>query len=260
MWKALIGTIHRIPFEGNEKKGPKARLNMILSANQPYFCPFPGFFCKAALSDVFVILDKVQFPRGTTWITRNRFKNDKGALWITVPVWKKGLGLQTINEVRICHERDWARKHLSSLKNAYARAPFFADHLDFLKGVFSEKFENLIDLNLSITMHLMKALGIDTKTLLLSELGITATGTRRLIEVCRRLGSSHYLAQGAARKYLDEKLFRQAGIEITFFTPPSIIYPQLWGDFIGNLSAFDLAFNCGPKAHDILSSWGHILH
>ncbi|MBU2498101.1 MAG: WbqC family protein [Proteobacteria bacterium] len=224
----------------------------MLSANQPYFSPFPGFFSKAALSDVFVILDEVQFPRGTTWITRNRFKSDKGTLWITVPVWKKGLGLQRIDEVRICHERPWAKKHLASLKNAYAHAPYFRDHLAFLEGVFSEKFERLVDLNLSIIRHLMQALGIETKMLLLSDLGIAATGTQRLVEICRKLGSSRYLAQAAAGKYLDEKLFQEAGIEVTFFAPPSIIYPQLWADYIGNLSAFDLLFNCGPKAHDLL--------
>ena len=46
---------------------------MIVSVNQPYFAPFPGFFRKAALSDILVLLDNVQFPRGTTWMTRNRF-------------------------------------------------------------------------------------------------------------------------------------------------------------------------------------------
>ena len=70
---------------------------MILSTAQPYFAPFPEFFYKAYLSDIFVILDRVQFPRGTTWMTRNRFKNDQGVLWLTVPVLKKGLGLQRID-------------------------------------------------------------------------------------------------------------------------------------------------------------------
>ena len=59
---------------------------MILSANQPYFAPFAGFFHKAILADVFVLLDEVQFPRGTTWMNRNRFKNDQGTLWMTIPV------------------------------------------------------------------------------------------------------------------------------------------------------------------------------
>ena len=105
---------------------------MMISANQPYFAPFPGFFHKALLSDVLVLLDEVQFPRGTTWISRNRLKNDQGALWLTIPVWRKGLGQQNINQVRICYERDWPRKHLDSLKSAYGNAPYFGDHLRFM--------------------------------------------------------------------------------------------------------------------------------
>ncbi|NVM57926.1 MAG: WbqC family protein [Desulfobacterales bacterium] len=50
---------------------------MIVSAYQPFFSPFPAFFYKAHLSDLMVILDDVQFPLRTTWITRNRFKNDQ---------------------------------------------------------------------------------------------------------------------------------------------------------------------------------------
>ena len=75
---------------------------MIISANRPYLASCSGFFYKAHLSDYFVILDDVEFPRKTTWITRNRIKNDQGTLWMTIPVWKKGLWLQQISEVRIC--------------------------------------------------------------------------------------------------------------------------------------------------------------
>jgi hypothetical protein len=106
---------------------------MIVSANQPYFLPFPGFFHKAHLCDVLVILDSVQFPRKTTRINRNRFKSSQGTLWLTVPVWEKGLGLQKINDVRICHDFHRARRHLASLKIAYANAPCFPDHLAFAK-------------------------------------------------------------------------------------------------------------------------------
>ena len=225
---------------------------MILSATQPYFAPFAGFFYKAYRSDLFVILDEVQFPRGTTWLTRNRFKNDQGTLWLTVPVWKKGLGLQAIDRVRICHEGHWARKHLESLKNAYARAPYFPDHLDFVEQIFSEGFEKLTDLNMAVIRHLMRHLQIGTRIVLLSELGVEGQGTSRLIEICRRLGATTFLAQAPAKKYLDADLFRNADIALEFFSPPSLVYPQLWGDFIPNLSAFDLLFNCGPKAHDIL--------
>ena len=225
---------------------------MILSTHQPYFSPYPGFFYKASLSEIFVLLDQVQFPRGTTWLTRNRFKNDQGTLWMTVPVWKKGLGLQRIDEVKICHDGRWTRKHIASLRHAYSNAPYFAEHFDFAKEMFSNRFHRLIDLNLAIIHHLLRYLAIDTKLVLLSELGIQEKGTRLLIEICRRFGASTYLAQSSARRFLDVSLFQSAGIRLKYFKPPVLIYPQLWGDFVDKLSVFDLLFNCGPKAREIL--------
>jgi len=225
---------------------------MIVAANQPYFAPFPGFFCKAHLADVLVLLDEVQIPRGTTWITRNRFKNDRGTLWMTIPVKKRGLGFQDINAVKIYHEGPWARKHRASLKNAYRNAPYFEDHSDFVEMLFSKRFEKLIDLNVKIIRYMMKCLNIETKVVLLSELGVQARGDQLLIDICRVMGASCYLAQSPAQKYLKPDLFRDAEIELKYFKLPALIYPQLWGSFIPNLSAFDLVFNCGPKSYELL--------
>lgn len=226
---------------------------MIVSANQPYFAPFLGFFYKAFLSDAIVLLDDVQFPRGTTWITRNRFKGDQGTLWMTIPVWKKGLGLQRISDVRIYHEGRWAKKHLESLKKSYGKSPYFPDHLGLFEEIFSSRIEKVFDLNIEIIKYLFVALGIDTRIVLQSELETEARGNQLLVELCRKLNATRYLAQHTASKYLDADLFQKAGIQVEFFKVPSPIYPQLWGDFIPNLSAFDLLFNCGEKSHDILT-------
>jgi hypothetical protein len=225
---------------------------MIVSTYQPFFSPFPAFFYKAHLSDLMVILDDVQFPLRTTWISRNRFKNDQGTLWITIPVWKKGLGLQKINQVRICHEGNWRKKHLASLKTSYANAPYFGEHLYVVEEMFSARFEKLVDLNVMVIQYLKEHLRIDTPLILESNLGISAKGNKLLIEICRKVRASNYLAQAATKKYLDARLFADAGIELNFFRPPSPVYPQLWGDFIPDLSAFDFLFNCGPKSHEIL--------
>jgi hypothetical protein len=227
---------------------------MIVSANQPLFAPFPGFFSKAYLSDTMVILDTVQFPRGSTWITRNRLKNDAGTLWITIPVWRKALGLQNINEVTIYPEGNWRRKHLASLTTSYAHAPYLIDHRGFLAEIFSEQFDRLLDLNMSIIQYLQKHLRIDTPLVMLSELGVRGKGTELLIGICRKLGASGYLAQRSAEKYLDKELLTAAGIKLYLFDPPAPVYPQLWGRFIRNLSTFDLLLNCGPKSHGILFS------
>ena len=227
---------------------------VIISTSRPYFAPFPGFFHQAQQCDVFVILDSIQFPRGTTWITRNRFKNDQGTLWMTIPVWKKGLGLQSIDEVKIYRQDRQSRKHLSSLKQAYAHAPYFYEHLQFLEQLFLTGFDRLIDFNMAIIGHLMLYLGIDSEIKRLSRLNIKSGGDRLILELCRYFNASTYLAPAAAVRHLNAGLFRKAGIEIRPGNYRSCLYPQLWGNFLPDLSTFDLLFNCGPKAREILFS------
>ncbi len=98
----------------------------------------------------------------------------------------------------------------------------------------------------------MRHLQIPARVVLLSELGIEATEPRLTLDVCRKLGASHFLAQRSAGKYFDTTIFQSAGIQLMFFNPRPPVYPQLWGAFIANLSVFDLLFNCGPAACDIL--------
>lgn len=226
---------------------------MIVAAQQPYFAPYTGFFLKAFLADVLVIMDRVQLPMKSTWITRNRFKNSEGMLWLRVPVWKKGLGLQTISDVRISDERGWRRKHIEGFKAAYSHAPFFDEHLPFLEALYSDSYERLCELNLKIIRYLFGCLGIKAQLRLLSEMGVDAKEPLLSVEIARCLGASHFLAQSSARKFLDKKAFRQSGIEPVFFTRRPVPYPQLWtGGFFRNLSVFDLIFNCGPKACEII--------
>jgi WbqC-like protein family len=225
---------------------------MIVSANQPYFAPYPGFFHKIRQSDCFVILDDVQFPLKTTWITRNRFKNDQGALWMTIPVRKKGLGLQKISDVRICHDGSWRRKHLQSLKNAYAHAPCLEDHLGLLESMFSLPYERLVDLNLAIIGYILKYLRIGTPLLRMSRLGVSGKGVPLIFDICRRLGATQYLVQTSALAYYDAAAFASRGLELIAYHKPDNIYPQMWGDFIGNLSVLDMMFTCGEKSRDII--------
>ena len=173
---------------------------------------------------------------------------------MTIPVWKKGLGLQKIDQVRIDYEGRWVRKHVASLKNAYQKAPYFEEHVPFLEDLFSGKFEKLVDVNLEIIHYLTVHLGIHSRIMLLSEMEIEERGERLILEICLRTGATQFLAQRPVKKFIEASLFIEAGIKIDFFSPSVPVYPQLWGDFIPNLSAFDLLFNCGPKAGEILQA------
>lgn len=226
---------------------------MIISTYQPFFAPFLGFFSKASRCHTMVLLDDVRFPQGSSWLNRNRFKNDKGKLRITIPVWKKSRDFQKINQVKICGDGNWRKKHLISLKTSYTHAPYFCEHLHFVESIFSDKYNNLFDLNLAVIKYLMKQLDIATELILLSDLAVSAQGTELLVKICQKLGATSYLIQTSAKKFLNLSSFAAAKIQLIFFDPPSPIYPQLWGNFIPNLSAFDLIFNCGPKSREILT-------
>ena len=226
---------------------------MLFAAAQPYFAPYAGYFYRIQHADIFVLLDRVQFPLGTSWITRNRFKNEQGAVWLTVPVWRKNLGLQRIDLVRICNQGQWARKHLRTIEHAYANAPYLKEHRPFLEKVFTFNHENITELNFTILRYVMEALQCDTPVVLQSELGVVDSGERLLIEIGRKLGAEGLLAQTQSRKYLNAPLFAAAGLDLQFLHIPNFVYPQLWGDFIANLSVFDLLLNCGPGSRDIIS-------
>jgi hypothetical protein len=103
-----------------------------------------------------------------------------------------------------------------------------------------------------VIRYLMACFQCETKVVLQSELGVTGKGTGLLVELCRALKATTFLTLAPAKKYLEADLFAQAGIELRPFTYSAPTYPQLWGDFLANLSAFDLIFTCGPKARDIL--------
>jgi hypothetical protein len=225
---------------------------VIVACHQPSFFPWTGFFAKALLADALILLDDVQISRGFTWMNRNRLKCDQGELWLTVPIWKKGRGLQKINEVEIHNERNWHHKHLRSIMQNYAYAPYLSDHLSFLKEIYQRKWERLVDLNSRILFYLRDTLGIEKEFMLQSDLGVRCQGTKLPVELCKRVGADGYLASLASRKHLDEVSFEKNGIRIHYFSFVPPLYPQLWGDFIANLSALDLVLNCGGESLPIM--------
>lgn len=225
---------------------------MILATHQPIFLPWAGFFYKAFKSDCMVLLDDVQYPRGRSWLNRNRLKNEDGELWLTVPIRRKGRGLEAIREVEVYDERAWRRKHLRSIAQNYARAPYLDDYFESIDDIYRANHTQLLDLNIRLIRFFSETLSSETPLLLQSELGAGGTGTDLLVDVCKRVGATHLAIFPGVQKHLDTESLTEHGIMLSHldFDPP--VYPQLWGDFIYNLSILDVLLNCGPKTTSIV--------
>ena len=230
----------------------RGAVGMIVTTHQPIFLPWPGFFFKATRADCIVLLDGVQYPLGRSWMNRNRLKCATGELWLTVPVHRKGRGLQRIKEVEIFCKNSWIRRHLRSLRQNYAHAPYFKEFFPPLERIYEKGYERLLSLNRELIRFFWDALRLSCSLVLQSELGISGRGTELLLSICSRLKASEYLAFRPAEKYIDAALMEENGVTAQFVTFHPPIYPQLWGDFIYNLSILDLLLNCGPMSSDII--------
>lgn len=94
---------------------------MILSAHQPAYLPWLGYFHKIAISDVFVILDEVQFEKNS-FINRNKIKTSNGSVWMSVPINIDGHMNKTIRDMEISNKFNWRKKHWKSIYLNYKKA------------------------------------------------------------------------------------------------------------------------------------------
>ena len=186
-------------------------------------------------------------------MNRNRLKNEQGELWLRVLVYKTRRGLQIIRNVEIFNKIDWRKKHLRSILQNYANAPYLDDYLPSIEKIYETHHQKLVALNLEIIRFFWQVLALKTPLLLQSDLGISDKGPDLIINICQHLHADTYLTFPMVEKYLYLDKMARRCIRVTFanFHPP--VYPQLWGNFIQNLSALDLLLNCGPRSREIIS-------
>jgi hypothetical protein len=221
---------------------------------QPGYLPWLGYFDQLQRSDVFVHYDDVQFDKHG-WRNRNRVKSPDGRpFWLSVPVLHSGHGPQPIDEVRIDERVPWARRHLGTIRQFYAQAPFLDRYLPDLADTIARPWDRLVDLDLALITLLCRWLGLRRKTTRSSELGIDGQRSERLLKLCQHFGATRYLSGSAARDYLDVELFDRHGIEVAWQDYQHPTYRQLHGQFVPYLSVIDLLLNCGDDSAAILAN------
>jgi len=199
-----------------------------------------------------VLLDNVQYTKNS-FINRNRIKTPQGAKWLTVPVKIKGRFGQLIKDVEINSTIDWRRKHLATLEANYKKARFFELVFEGLKSIYYEHdWSNLSSFNIRLLEWVLSILKLEKRVVRASDLDVKGESTRLLIGIVKAVGGNVYLSGFGGAKYQEEELFKGDGIELQYYEFSHPVYPQLWSDFVPNLSIIDLLFNCGPESLDII--------
>ncbi len=218
---------------------------MKLSIHQPQYIPWLPYFLKIEESDRFIFLDTVDFQKNGLQ-NRNQIKTGQGAQWLTVPVQQK-LG-QKIGDTPIQNTTDWRRKHWQTLQQCYGKLDGFRVHAEELEALFAREWDNLSDLNITLTLAMMRWLGIETPTVRSSEMSAKGAASDLVLNLCTEAGASEYISGTGGRDYLRLDDFERAGVRVDFRPTPAIDpYAQAFpkAGFVNHLSALDILFNCG---------------
>lgn len=219
---------------------------------QPYLFPYLGYFQLIAASDVFVLLDDVQYIK-RSWINRNQVLVNGQAKLITFPL-RKGSQTDLINQRQLCDDLE-QETLLKMLERCYAKAPHRAEVMALLQEILANPERNLALFTENSIRRICCYLEIDTPMFRGSELADTRHMDKqeRIIYLARKLDCNRYLNPIGGLELYCAALFRDHGLQLNFLRMDDLTYPQLKHPFVPYLSIIDvLMFNDRPTVQGML--------
>lgn len=244
--------VRRIPFQ-----------EPILVAHQPEFLPWLGFISKAAMGDMYLLLDSVQF-RKQYFQHRNkiRIRGGSGWQWLILPLDHASISREKhISDARVI-KGSWKEEHLRAITFAYSKSPYFSPIFGELEKIYQFDGDSLSDFNVHLIKYAFRMFGIDVPVYRTSELikagcDIAGQKTDIILSMCQAVGAKTFVSGPFGKEYLDRETFRRNNIDLVFQSFNHPVYPQMHGEFMPYMSFVDLLFNHGPKSIEILgaSQW-----
>lgn len=222
-----------------------------VAIHQPQYFPWLGLLDKINQSDIFIILDTVQFLDGG-FQNRNAFlSNTADKHMLTIPVLKKKHLNKHIKDMEIA-DNIWQKKHYKFLYFNYKKYPYFDEVMSKISMLFEKKYRFLIDAVVDSMYLSLDIFGIDPDIKYSSQI-LPETDLKKealIIELLRTIKADIYLSGTGARAYQVEKNFSDNGIQLEYQNFVHPVYHQFGNknDFCEGLSCLDMAFNSGLDA------------
>ena len=177
---------------------------MVVTIHQPEHFPYGGFFQKMNASDLFIVLDNVNY-RKNYYQNRNKLLNNNGIdEWFTIQV-EKGATSKHIKDVNVV-DGNWKSKIIKKLQQNL--------------GVDLEHIYNhnkLIDINMDSIEYCRRKLNINTPIVYASDLDVSGSKSELLANLVNKVGGDVYLSGPSGRDYLELSYFNN--IKVEYFEP-----------------------------------------
>jgi hypothetical protein len=187
------------------------------------YLPPVSFFSLVYNADE-VLIEKEENYIKQTYRNRCYILSANGIQILSVPVQLGSFHKTPLKDIRIDYSRRWQQVHLGALNAAYKSSPYFEYYFDGIEKIISANHEFLLDLNMELTIFILKSLKIKTI------IGFTS----HFEPLSENPGDFRYLLT-------PKKEFRKEYME----------YLQVFSSRFGfkpGLSIADLLFNAGPDS------------
>ncbi|HAT4484168.1 TPA: WbqC family protein [Proteus mirabilis] len=218
---------------------------MILAVMQPYLFPYIGYYQLAYHSDMFIFYDDVNYIKGG-YINRNNILTKNGPQLFTLPV-KKASSFKKINE--LFYQED-TRKILTSISQAYSKAPYFTSVFPIIEKVLTDNNRNVAHIASKSIIDIFEYLDINFNYVYSSLINYdnSKNAKEKLIEFCRIYNCNNYVNTIGGKKLYSKDEFSSHNIKLNFISSEKNYYNQYNSDYFEeNLSIIDILMNISPK-------------
>ena len=215
---------------------------------QPYFLPYIGYFQLLAAVERFVVLDDVNFiNRG--WVNRNRLLLNGAAHTFTVPL-RGASQNRLICDIALDCEQNWRDKLMRTIRQAYVKAPYYAQVSALLEGVVFYPSERLDEFLLNSLRVIVRYLSLKVEIVPTSRAYENAhlKGQERILDICQQERADTYINSIGGKSLYDPAEFMSQGIQLRFLRSRPVSYPQGKADFVPWLSIMDVLMFNEPSA------------
>lgn len=215
---------------------------MKLAIMQPYLFPYIGYFQLMHAVDRFVVYDDVNYIK-QGWVNRNRILVGGAPHLFTMPL-SEVSAFTHINQLSL-HGTvypKWRDKFISTLRQAYARAPFRGPVLGLVETVLPAGTTPLREVLLSGLQQVQTYIGASTVLIPTSRSFGNGQlhGADRVLDLCKREGAGTYVNAIGGKALYDKAAFKANGIDLCFLRTRPIEYAQGRHNFVPNLSILDV--------------------
>ncbi|WP_368882759.1 WbqC family protein [Proteus mirabilis] len=215
---------------------------MILAIMQPYLFPYIGYYQLAYHSDMFIFYDDVNYIKGG-YINRNNIITKNGTQLFTLPV-KKASSFKKINELFFQED---TRKILTSISQAYSKAPYFTPVFSLIEDILNKKNRNIANIASSSIIEVFHYLDLNLNYNFSSKINYDRKNNaqEKIYDLCKITQADKYVNSCGGIELYDKDEFKKRNIKLNFINSIPTPYTQInSNEFIKNASMIDILMNC----------------